>query len=117
MNNLKNSVLLIGNLGKDPEMKKLQNGSSVTNFSLATNETYNNSKGEKTTTTQWHNCVAWGKTAEIINKWLKKGEKIAAQGKITYRNYEDKNGQVRYLTEIVVHEIEMLSPKEVVSQN
>ncbi|MCB0651267.1 MAG: single-stranded DNA-binding protein [Saprospiraceae bacterium] len=108
---MKNSVLLIGNLGKDPELKKLEGGNSVARFSLATNETFKNNKGEKVTTTQWHNCVLWGKTAELANTWLKKGKEIAARGKITYSNYEDKNGQVRYTTEIVVNEFTMLGAK------
>ena len=108
---MKNSVLLIGNLGKDPELKKLEGGNSVARFSLATNETFKNNKGEKVTTTQWHNCVLWGKTAELANTWLKKGKEIAARGKITYSNYEYKNGQVRYTTEIVVNEFTMLGAK------
>ena len=112
MNNLKNNVYLIGNLGKSPEMIKLQSGSIVTKFPLATNEVYNNNKGEKIETTQWHNCVAWGKTAEAINKWVKKGEKIATRGKIIYRNYEDKKGEVRYATEIVISDFEMMSSKD-----
>lgn len=111
MNNIKNSVLLIGNLGKDPELKKLDNGNSVVKFSLATNESYKNNKGDKVKTTQWHNCVAWGKTAELINTLLKKGKEIAARGKISYTNYEDKNGQVRYSTEIVINEFHMLGTK------
>lgn len=108
---MKNSVLLIGNLGKDPELKKLDGGNSVARFSLATNETFKNNKGEKVTTTQWHNCVLWGKNAELANTWLKKGKEIAARGKITYSNYEDKNGQVRYTTEIVINEFTMLGAK------
>ena len=111
MNNIKNSVLLIGNLGKDPELKKLDGGNSVAKFSLATNETYKNNKGEKVTKTEWHNCVAWGKTAELANTWLKKGKEVALRGKIAYSNYEDKNGQVKYTTDIIIDEFTMLGAK------
>ncbi|KAA3624026.1 MAG: single-stranded DNA-binding protein [Bacteroidetes bacterium] len=111
MHSLKNTVLLIGNLGKDPELKKLDGGNSVAKFSLATNETYKNAKGEKVTSTQWHNCILWGKTAELANTWLKKGKEIAARGKVTYSTYEDKDGKVRYTTEIVIDEFTMLGPK------
>lgn len=109
MNGIKNSVTLIGNLGKDPEIKQLQNGSWVARMSLATNETYKNQKGDKVTATQWHTLVAWGKTAEMMNNLLKKGKEVVVRGKLTYRNYEDKNGVKRNISEIWVSEFALLN--------
>lgn len=109
MNSIKNSVTLVGNLGKDPEIKQLQSGKSVARFSLATNETYRNQKGDKVTSTQWHNVVAWGKTAEMVNNLLKKGKEVIVHGKITYRSYEDKEGVTRYIPEIVVDEFMLVN--------
>lgn len=111
MSTLRNSVQLIGNLGNDPEIVTLESGKKLAKLSLATNETYKNQAGEKVTETQWHNLVAWGKTADVIEKFLTKGREIAVNGKITYRNYEDKNGTKRYFTEIVVNELQMLGGK------
>ena len=108
MNTLKNKVQLIGNLGQNPEVKELNGGKKVAKFSLATNETYRNKAGEKVTDTQWHNLVAWGKTAEIIEKYLKKGSEVAVEGKLLNRNYTDKEGVKRYVTEIQVSELLML---------
>ena len=107
MNTLRNSVQLIGNLGKKPEIITLESGKKLAKFSLATNETYKDAKGEKQTNTTWHNVIAWGKTAEIVEMFLDKGKEIAIQGKLTYNNYEDKDGNKRYRTEIVVNEIVM----------
>lgn len=112
MLNLKNRVQLIGNLGMDPEVKKLESGKTMAKISLATNDTYKNQKGEKVTDTQWHNLVAWGKTAEIAEKYLKKGSEVAIEGKLTSRSYEDKEGVKKYITEVVVNEILMLGSKE-----
>jgi single-strand DNA-binding protein len=113
MNSIKNSVTLIGHLGKDPEVKQLQSGRSVARFSLATNETYRNQKGDKVTTTQWHNVVAWGKTAEMMSNLLKKGKEVVVHGKITYRNYEDKEGVARSIPEIVADEFILVgSPQQ-----
>ncbi|HMN90659.1 MAG TPA: single-stranded DNA-binding protein [Saprospiraceae bacterium] len=109
MNSIRNSVTLIGNLGKDPDLKKLDSGTIVARLSLATNESYRNQKGERVTSTQWHTLVAWGKTAELMNEQLKKGKEIAVRGKLTYRNYEDKNGVARSIPEIVVTEFVMIS--------
>ncbi len=109
MNSIKNSVTLIGNLGKDPEIKQFQSGRSVARFSLATNETYRNQKGDKVTSTQWHNIVAWGKTAEMMNNLLKKGKEVVVHGKLTYRTYEDKEGVTRFIPEIVADEFVVLS--------
>ena len=111
MNNLKNRVQLIGNLGMNPEIKELDSGKKLAKFSIATNESYKNAKGEKIEDTQWHNLVAWGKTAEIIEKYLQKGSEVAIEGKLTNRSYDDKDGIKRYITEIVVNEILMLGNK------
>ena len=102
---------LIGNLGQDPEVKELNGGKKVAKFSLATNETYRNKAGEKVTDTQWHNLVAWGKTADIIGKYLKKGSEVAVEGKLLNRNYTDKEGVKRYVTEIQISELLMLGSK------
>ena len=100
MNTLSNSVQLIGNLGKDVEFKTLESGSKLATFSLATSEYYTNKEGEKVTQTEWHNIVAWGMTAEKMSELLKKGHRVAIQGKIMYRNYTDKDGNTRYSTDI-----------------
>lgn len=111
MNNLKNRVQLIGNLGKDPEVKHLENGKVVAKFTLATSESYKNKQGEKVTDVQWHNIVAWGKQAEIVEKYFEKGKEIALDGKLLHRSYEDKDGQTRYYTEIQVNDFLMLNKK------
>ena len=111
MKNLRNKVQLIGNLGKDPEVKQLDSGKILAKISLATSENYKNADGEKVTDTQWHNLVAWGKTAQIAEKYLKKGNKIAIEGKLINRSYEDKEGIKRYVTEVLVSEILMLGTK------
>ena len=105
MNNLKNKVQLIGNLGMNPEIKTLDSGKKLAKFSIATNESYKNAKGEKIEDTQWHNLIAWGKTADIIEKYLEKGNEVAIEGKLTNRSYDDKDGNKRYITEIVINEI------------
>ena len=109
MNNLRNKVQLIGNVGQTPEIISIQKGKKLAKFTLATNEYYKNAKGEKKTETQWHNLVAWGKTAEIIESYVKKGEEIAIEGKIIYETYEAKDGTKRYATKIQVNELLMLS--------
>ena len=108
MNTLRNKVQLIGNLGNAPEIITLESGKKLAKFSLATNENYKNAKGEKVTDTQWHNIVAWNKTAEIIEKYLEKGNEVAIEGKLTSRSYETKEGDKRYVTEIVCNELLML---------
>jgi single-strand DNA-binding protein len=90
MNTLRNKVQLIGNLGNNPEIITLESGKKLAKFSIATNESYKNSLGEKITDTQWHNVVAWNKTAEIIEKYVTKGNEIAIEGKLTSRSYESK---------------------------
>lgn len=104
MNNLKNSVTLIGYLGKDPEVRVLENGTSLAKVSIATSDTYKNNKGEKVIETQWHNLTGWGKVAELMDKILKKGNEVAIRGKLVHRSYEDKEGQTRYASEIVIGE-------------
>jgi len=111
MNNLKNKVQLIGNLGNNPEIINLDSGKKIAKFSIATNESYKNAKGEKVEDTQWHNLVAWGKTAEIIENYVKKGNEIAIEGKLTHRSYDDKEGNKRYVSEIIVNELLMLGSK------
>jgi len=108
MNALRNKVVLIGNLGQDPEIVALENGSKLAKFSVATNESYKNGKGEKVTDTQWHQVVAWGKTAEIVENYLHKGSEVAVQGKLMHRTYETKEGVKRYVTEVRCSELLML---------
>jgi len=111
MSTLKNKVQLIGNLGQDPEIINLESGRKLAKFSIATNETYKNQKGEKVTDTQWHNIVAWGKTAEIIENYLTKGKEVAIEGKLTSKSYDDKEGNKKYITEVVCNELVMLGSK------
>jgi single-strand DNA-binding protein len=111
MNNLRNRVQLIGNLGADPEIKIFDSGKKNAKLSLATTDVYNNAKGDKVEQTQWHNLILWGKTADIAEKYLHKGSELAVDGRITYRSYDDKNGEKKYITEIIVNEIVMLGKK------
>ena len=108
---LKNKVQLIGNLGNAPEIKTLDGGRKIARFSLATHESYRNTAGEKVTETQWHNIVVWGKVAEIAEKYLNKGKEIALEGKLVYRDYTDKQGVKKYLTEVVANELMMIGGK------
>ena len=105
---IRNKVQLIGNLGQLPEIRTTENGKKVARFSIATNDTYRNSAGEKITETSWHNVVAWGKLAEIAEKFLTKGKEVAVEGKLVHRNYTDKNGIKRNVTEVVLNELLML---------
>ena len=111
MSTLRNSVKLIGHVGQTPEIKNLENGRKEANFSIATNEFYYNKAGEKVTQTYWHNLVAWGKTAEIIENYVDKGKEIAIEGKLTNRTYETKDGEKRYITEVLVNEVLLLGVK------
>ena len=111
MNTLRNKVQLIGNLGNNPEIITLDSGKKLAKFSIATNESYKNAQGEKVTDTQWHNVVAWNKTAEIIEKYLEKGNEVAIEGKLTSRSYETAEGEKRYITEVVCNELLMLGNK------
>jgi single-strand DNA-binding protein len=105
MNNLRNNVQLIGFAGMNPEVKNLENGKKVAKVSMATNEVYRKASGERVAETQWHNLVAWGKTAEIAEKFLKKGCEVAVTGKLVNRTFTDKSGTKRQVTEIVVSEL------------
>lgn len=109
---LRNKVQLIGNLGNAPEIKTTENGKKMARFSIATNESYKNAKGERITETQWHNLVAWGKVAEIAAQYLEKGKEVAIEGKLVNRSYEDKTGQKKFITEIQVNELLLLGSRQ-----
>ncbi len=111
MSTLKNNVQLIGNVGGEPTITNLESGKKVARFSVATNEHYKSGKGEKQTNTNWHTIVAWGKTAEIIEKYVSKGKEIAVEGKLVSRSYETKEGEKRTITEIVASEVLLLGNK------
>ena len=111
MTTLKNNVQLIGRLGNDPELRTFESGKKMTTFSMATNETYYNNKGEKVEDTQWHNIVAWGKKAEIASDYLKKGSEVALQGKLVNRKYEHE-GVTKYVTEINLADLLLMDKKE-----
>ena len=111
MNTLRNKVQLIGNMGNDPEIISLEGGKKLAKFSMATNDTYKNGAGEKVTETQWHNIIAWNKTADIIEKYVQKGKEIMIEGKLTTRSYENKEGEKKYITEVVCNELLMLGGK------
>ncbi len=102
---MKNKVQLIGHVGQDPEIKNFDGGKKLANFSIATNEVFYKENGDKTEKTEWHRVSAWGKLAEIIENYVTKGKEIAIQGKLTHRSYEDKDGQKRYVTEVVANEM------------
>ena len=107
MNTLRNKVQLIGNLGNDPEIITLDSGKKLAKFSLATNEYYKDAEGQKQTKTEWHKLVAWNKTAELVENYLSKGKEIAIEGKLTNHSWDDKDGNKRYSTEVVVNELLM----------
>lgn len=109
---LKNKVQLIGNLGNAPEIKIMEGGKKMARFSMATSETYKNTKGERVKETQWHNLVAWGSVAEIAAKYLQKGREIAIEGKLVNRNYTDKSGVKKYITEIQVNELLLIGKQD-----
>ena len=111
MSTIKNHVQLIGNVGQEPTITNLENGKKVARFSLATNEYYKNDKGEKVQNTEWHTVVAWGKTAEIIEKYAGKGKEIGVSGKLKSRSYEENDGIKRYVTEVEANEILLLGVK------
>ncbi|MFT5724262.1 MAG: single-strand DNA-binding protein [Bacteroidia bacterium] len=111
MNSLRNSVRLVGHLGNTPEVKEVANGKKVAKISLATNESFKKSTGEQVTETQWHNLVAWGKTAEIAEKYLAKGQEICVEGRLNNRKWEDPEGNTKYATEVVVNELLMVGKK------
>lgn len=108
MNAMRNKVQLIGHVGQEPEIKTFDGGKKVANITIATNESYTNDKGEKVEQTEWHRVTAWGKLADIIEKYVTKGKEIAIEGKLSHRSYEDKDGTKRYMTEVVAHDILLL---------
>lgn len=103
-----NKVILLGNLGRDPEIRSLENGAMVAKFPLATSETYKNRNGERVETTEWHNVVMWRGLAEIAEKYLRKGSRVYIEGKIRTRSYDDKDGNKKYITEIEADNMLML---------
>lgn len=107
-----NKAILVGNVGKDPEVRHLEGGISVARFTLATSESYKNKSGELVKNTEWHNIVAWRQLAELAEKYIRKGGQIYVEGKITNRQYDDKDGNKRYISEIVADNIRLLGRKE-----
>ena len=112
MNALRNKVQLIGNLGNAPEIRTTDSGKKLAKFSVATNEIYRSQTGEKIKETQWHNLVAWGKVAEIAEKYLTKGKEVVVEGKLITRNYNDKEGNKKSITEIEVNDLLLMGGKE-----
>jgi single-strand DNA-binding protein len=108
-----NKVILVGNLGKDPEVRHLEGGNSVANFTLATNEYYKDKQGARVERTEWHNISAWRGLAELAEKYLKKGSQVYVEGKLRTRQYQDKDQQTRYITEIIAEEISLLGGRPV----
>ncbi len=117
MSTLRNRVMLIGHLGQSPETKHFENGNSLSKFSIATNESYKNDKGEYVTETQWHNLVLWGNLAKTAEKYLDKGKEVIVEGKLQTRNYTDKEGVKRYVTEVQVSDLVLMSPKTATEKN
>ncbi len=111
MYTLKNKVQLIGILGNAPEVKNAESGKKLARFSIATNEIYRNAKGEKVKETTWHTLIAWGKLADIVDKYLNKGSEVAIEGKLISRSYTDTNGVKRYIAEVEVSELLILGSK------
>jgi single-strand DNA-binding protein len=106
-----NKVILIGNVGKDPDIRYLDSGVAIARFPLATSETYKNREGERITTTEWHNIVLWRALAEVAEKFVKKGSQLFIEGRIRTRSYDDKDGNKKYVTEIVADTMQMLGKK------
>ena len=108
-----NKVILIGNVGKDPELRHTQNGTAVCNFSVATSEKYTRKDGTDVDSTEWHNIVTWARLAEISNQYLQKGKQVYIEGRIQTRKWQDKDGGDRYTTEIVAQNMQMLGGRDV----
>ena len=106
-----NKVILIGRLGQDPELRYTTSGKANANFSVATGEHWKDQEGNKKEKTNWHRCVAWGKLAEIIGEWLKKGSHVYLEGSLQNRQYDDSQGVTRYVTEVKIDNMEMLGSK------
>ena len=111
MYGLRNKVQLIGNLGATPDVRVTETGRKVAQFNIATSEIYRNSKGEKVKETQWHRVVAWGKKADIVEKYLEKGREIALEGRLVTRSYTDKDGVKKYITDVLANELLLLGAK------
>lgn len=111
MSTLRNRVQLIGRVGSDPEVKSFDGGKKVANVNIATSDFYKNEKGERVEQTEWHRIVAWGKTADVIEQFVSKGKEIAVDGKLTHRSYDDKDGTKRFVTEVLVTEIQLIGSK------
>ena len=105
---MKNKVQLIGRVGQDPEVKTVEGGKKIATITIATNDAYYKENGDKVEQTEWHRVTAWGKVAEIIEKFVTKGREIGIEGKLTHRSYDDKNGEKRYITEIIANEVLLL---------
>lgn len=112
MNNLRNKVQLIGRVGNTPEVILLESGKKLVKFAMATNDSYKNEKGDKVEDTQWHNLIVWSKLVDVVEQYVNKGDEIAIEGKLTNRSYDDKEGNKRYVSEIVVKELMMLGGKK-----
>jgi single-strand DNA-binding protein len=106
-----NKAILVGNLGRDPELRTTPNGQSVVNFTLATSETWTDKSGERVERTEWHRIVAWGRTAEMCNQYLSKGRTVYVEGRIQTREWEDKDGNKRYTTEINANTVNFIGPR------
>ena len=111
MSNVKNSVVLIGHMGADPETKNFESGKLVARFKIATNEKMKNSGGESRVETQWHQIITWNKNAEFVEKYLKKGDLVAVQGKLVHRSYEDDKDIKHYVSEVIANDIQTLARK------
>ena len=111
MKNLRNRVQLIGNVGKEPQVRSFESGKTMATFSLATTETYKDQNGKQVNDTQWHQVIAWDKTANFIESYVDKGNRVAIDGKLVHRSYNDKDGNTKYITEVVVNEVMLLTAK------
>lgn len=112
MSNLRNKVQLIGRVGNAPEVIQLESGRKLVKFTMATNDSYKNANGDKVEDTQWHNLVVWSKLTSVVEEYVKKGDELAIEGKLTSRSYDDKEGNKRYISEIIVNELLMLGGKK-----
>ncbi|MBL7962824.1 MAG: single-stranded DNA-binding protein [Flavobacteriales bacterium] len=108
MNTLKNKVQLVGNLGYDPEVREIAKGRKVARLSVATHDNYKNANGERVTDTQWHTVVAWGRTAEAVERLLRKGMPILLEGRLVHRSYEGRDGHMRYVSEVVMSDFQLM---------
>jgi single-strand DNA-binding protein len=107
-----NKVILIGNVGADPELRYTPSGTAVTNYNMATNESWTDSSGERQERTEWHRIVVWGRLAEICNQYLRKGSKVYIEGRLQTRNWEGQDGQKRYTTEVVARDMQILDSRD-----